>query len=292
MRYPSPPSMLIKLLLSGYLLGSVVIGQAQGENSITKNLLSLSKQSLTKQSLSKLSLPMSYHSKSLSPDTRALGERAMQAVDSISHTKAASSHFAWIYCKVMANLDLQLREMDSLDADFILKFEIAFADYFLQACIDDKNGKLSASSPWKNLFSNSSAHSLKLTIMGISAHVNGDIWQAFVNNFSGEEIRLHKKAFLNCQSSVSKVYNSFFDSVAAQSWYLQFMRAFTKGLVKNLGERIIYKWRRRQVNLAIMYFQDHERFKKRLQAVNRKKETTDQLILHRISLIIPKDGIR
>ena len=271
----------VKLLLSWYLLGSPIPGHTQNESSFTKNK--------TPESASLL-----ISSGNTVNDNRDLvfANRAIQFVDSISRSAGASSYFARIYGKVMANVELQLWGADTATVVFIRKFETGFADYFLHACIEDKNGNLSSSSEWKKLFSNPLAHPLRLTIMGISAHTNGDMWQALVNNFPEKEIRLHKKAFLAFQAAIAKVYYPFFDSIAVQSWYLKFMRFVTMGLVKNLGERIIYKWRRRQVNLAIMFYHNHERFNTRLAVVKKKKEKIDKLILYRLSLILPKNAAR
>jgi len=217
-----------------------------------------------------------------------LAKRVIHLVDSISRTSSASGHFAWIYNRVMTNVEEQIKGVDSVATAFIRKFEIAFAGYFLRACTAAEKNDLSSSSEWANLFNNPKAHSLQLTVMGISAHTNGDMWQAFVSNFPEKEIRLHKKVFLACQASIVKVYKPFFDSIAAQSGYLKMMRNLSLGLVKNLGERIIYKWRRRQVNLAILYFHDPERFRKKLAVVQRKKENIDRLLLLKLHLLLPK----
>jgi hypothetical protein len=264
-----------KLLLLSYLLSSSLSGHTQTESSFVKYQL-------------RKSTTVADSSGNTGNDNRNLlpAKSSIRRVDSISRTAGIPGHFARIYSKVMANIELQIRDADTAAAFFIQKFEIHFADYFLNACTDDKNGKLS-SSEWSNLFSNPAAHPLQLTLMGINAHTNGDIWQALVNNFPEKDIRLHKKAFLACQASIVKVLYPFYDSIAAQSWYLKFMKTVTMGLVKNLGERIIYKWRLRQVNLAILYYHDPEKFNKRLLKINRKKEKIDQLILHRLSLILP-----
>ena len=84
---------------------------------------------------------------------------------------------------------------------------------------------------------------------------------------------------LSIQSSVTKVYDQFFDTLLANNSYLKFINTFTVGFAKKVGERILYKWRRRNVNLAIMYYHNQEKFKRRLAIVNRKKEKIDQRIL-------------
>lgn len=215
-----------------------------------------------------------------------LALQALLRVDSVAQAGGTGSHFAKIYTKVMANIELQLQGVDNGTAAFIRKFENRFAEYFFIACQQHENGNLPTSSPWHNLFSNPSVHPVRSTVMGINAHTNADIWQALVNNFTGEEIRTYRKRFLSFQASIAKVYFPFYDSVALDSWYMRFMRSMTKGLVKNLGERIIYKWRVRAINLAITYFEDPEKFQRKLRLANRKKEKIDRKLISRLQMIL------
>ncbi|MEO5781809.1 MAG: hypothetical protein ABIQ07_00975, partial [Ginsengibacter sp.] len=98
-------------------------------------------------------------------------------------------------------------------------------------------------------------------LLGVNAHVNVNIWQALVTNFSEEDIRRYKKQMLAMQSSVTKVYDQFFDTLLANNSYLKFINTFTFGIAKKFGERMFYKWRSRNVKLAIMYYRNPEDLK-------------------------------
>ena len=212
-------------------------------------------------------------------NTLGFTNSSVQRVDSIGETSDSARHFCKIYSKTMKTVAFQLQDMDSGSKIFIEKFEIGFADYFLRAWNDDKKNNLSPASGWKCFFSHLNAKPWQIVLLGVNAHTNIDIWPTLVNNFSEKEIRLYKKLMLTMQSSVSKMYYQFFDTLMAQHGYLKFINSVTLGFAKKFGEQIIYKWRRRNVKLAILYYRDKKRFARRLAIVTRKKQTNDRKIL-------------
>ena len=203
----------------------------------------------------------------------------MQQVDSIAKTSEFARHFCQVYSKLMGNVELQMQDVDSNAKEFIIKFEVSFADYFLKARADDINANLSTESPWKCFFSNPTAQPWQIVLLGVNAHTNADMMQVLVDNFSEKEIRQHKKQFLAMQTSVAKVYYQFFDTLRSHNSYLRFINSFTLGIAKKFGERIVYKWRKRSVNMAIMFYKDEEKFKRRLALVNKKRQKINQRIL-------------
>ena len=204
---------------------------------------------------------------------------SIQQVDSIAHSSEMARHFCLVYSKTMKNIASQMQSMDNGAKMFINKFEIGFVDSFLNARVNNKNGNLSTASEWKCFFSNPTARPWQIVLLGVNAHTNVNIWQALVNNFSEREIRQYKKQYLALKYSVAKVYYQFFDTLMSQNSYLRFINSLTLGLAKKIGERIMFKWRRRNVNLAIMFYHDPEKFKRRLALVTRKKQKIDQRIL-------------
>ncbi len=206
---------------------------------------------------------------------------SIQKVDSIAHTTGVSAHFAKVYSTLMQNTAFQMQSMDTAGMRFVKKFEIGFADYFLNACYDAENSALSPGSEWTSFFSNPDAQPWQFVLLGVNAHINVNIWQTLVNNFSEEEIRDHKKQLLSFKNSVAKVYHPFFDELLEQNGYLRFINSLTKGSAEIFGEKLLFKWRQRQVNLAIMYYQNPKKFNKRLAVVNRKKQKIDSWILRK-----------
>ena len=261
MRSSSPMRLLTLLLFSQWLIAGECY--AQNENIITAQKLSRH--------------PFTYAN--LFNDNESNANNAILQLDSIAQTNATARPFCNVYYNSMKNIEMQIKDLDTGTKTFVQKFEKRFADYFLRACVNQKNRDISASPEWQCFFSNPDAKSWQIILLGVNAHVNVNIWQALVTNFSEEEIHFYKKPMLSIQSSVTKVYDQFFDTLLANNSYLKFINTFTVGFAKKVGERILYKWRRRNVNLAIMYYHNQEKFKRRLAIVNRKKEKIDQRIL-------------
>lgn len=209
----------------------------------------------------------------------ATADDYIQKIDSIGRSSGIPSHFGRIYRRALENLATGALEMDSATEHFIKRFENAFAASFLDACADNENGNLSPDSEWKFLFSHPEARGWQLVLLGVNVHVNIDFSQAMFNNFSEEELIRHKRQLLACKSSIAKVYSEFFDSLTTDSRYLKFVNDFTNGLAKKLGEKLIYKWRRRNINLGVLYYRNPEKFRRRMAVVKRKKQHIDRFIL-------------
>ncbi len=216
---------------------------------------------------------------------------SIQRIDSISHTESIAGHFARIYTASMGNINVQLAAMDSNVRSFIKKFEVSFINYFLDACSEFESGHLSQESVWSNYFTNPNADSWQLTLVGVNAHINGDIWKGLINNFSAGDIRKYKKKLLSFQRSIAKAFKPFFNDLMQQSSYLRFINGFTKDMARRYGEWLIYNWRLRQINLAILYYEDNEKFKRKLEIIKRKKNKIDRVILRKRKTSSSTEGL-
>jgi hypothetical protein len=205
----------------------------------------------------------------------------IEQIDSIANTNGIAKPFANIYRQIMKKINEQIQGMNSDVKIFITNFEISFAEYFLNPYFKNEQGVLSPLSEWKCFFSHPEVEPWQNVLLGVNAHTNEDIWRALADNFSEKEIRHYKKPMLLVERSIAKVYRPFFDEIMRQKKYLRFINSFTKGFAKFLGERLVYKWRKRNVNLAILYYHNPEKFKKKLAMIHRKKQKTDQIILRK-----------
>ena len=134
------------------------------------------------------------------------GNPIMQ-VDSIAHTSTIASYFCKAYSNSMKNIAMQIKNFDLGAKVFIQKFEVGFADYFLTPFYANTNGNLLNGSVWKCFYSCNQAKPWQLVLLGVNAHINGDLWQVLVDNFSEQEIRRYKREMLATQSSIAKVYD-------------------------------------------------------------------------------------
>lgn len=124
----------------------------------------------------------------------------IQAVDSIAQTKGTASVFAALYSKTMLEIEEQLKQLDFSTIRQIRKLEINFAEYFLKACHEFNNSKKTGEI-WKAYFTIANVSPIQLKLLGINAHINGDLWQALKDSFSETEIKgISKTVFLFHQS--------------------------------------------------------------------------------------------
>lgn len=200
-------------------------------------------------------------------------------VDSIANTNTIASYFCKAYSNSMKNIAMQIKGFDFGAKIFIQKFEVGFANYFLTPYYANTNGNLLNGSVWKCFYSSNQAKPWQLILLGVNAHINGDFCHVLVDNFSEQVIRRYKRKMLALQPSIVKVYDDVFDTIRSQSSYLRCINFVTLGLAKKIGERTFFKWRKRAVNLAIMYYHNPEKFKRKEVIVNKKKQKIDKQIL-------------
>ena len=214
-------------------------------------------------------------------------------LDSIAASKNTASHFASLYKSSMSNLEHDSESLDSSAQHFIRQFELQFAEYFLNACIEEKDGMLHPASAWKTYFSNSEAEGWQLALIGVNAHVNIDLHRALTDRFSLEEIKAHRKNFLVLHSAILKEFNPIFKSALSSSSYLRFVNTVSRGLGKKFGEQTLYRWRKRQVRLAILFYQNPRKYQKKFNGVIGKKARIDNMILrvtrNKQAVILPKE---
>lgn len=217
----------------------------------------------------------------------------IQQVDSVALSNGTSKHFADLYRRSMKNIEKGLESADGSTRSFVTKFEWRFAKYFLDACIAERNNTLVPSSPWKTYFSNSDAEPWQLALVGVNVHVNTDFHKALTDEFTEQEIKTHKQAMLKIQSSVLKEYDPLFQHILTRSSYLRFINTISLGLGKKFGEWTLYKWRKRQVKLAILFYRHPKKYENKLHAISRKKDKIDRKILQSIPkkkpVILPRE---
>ena len=215
----------------------------------------------------------------ISLDERVEMTNAVHQVDSIKRAEGIAKYFAIVYSVAMQNVEQKLEIADTSTKRFIRKFEFAFVKYFLSASQQYKDGNLPATSAWSCYFSQANIHPLKFILMGVNAHINGEMWQAMVAACPKRDIDEHRKQYRTFESAIAKVYTPVFDSILTKNGYIRLVNSMTNGLARIFGERVLSKWRTRSVNLAILYYTNRAKFKRRLAAVNRKKQKVDRLIL-------------
>jgi hypothetical protein len=204
--------------------------------------------------------------------------KEIQAVDSIVQTKSTASVFAALYSKTMVEIEKQLKQMDTSTINQIRKLEINFADYFLKACSEFIDSS-KADKTWSAYFATANLSPVQLQLLGINAHINGDLWQALKDSFSETEIKGISKTVFLFHQSLLYIYKDVYHDAVTQNRKIKSLHNFSLGLSEKYGKHLLSKWRKRQIKLACFYYFNQERFEKKKRTIEKKKAHIDNMII-------------
>lgn len=205
----------------------------------------------------------------------------LKKLDSIKNSSSVSRHFAGLYF-ITTNkaVDFFLGKPEK-ERMFVQRLETSFADYFFRSARAFAEGA-TVPEEWGTYFKDTSLTPLQYQLLGINAHINGDIWQALVSAFSLEEIQNGKKNYFEFNRELIRQYKEFYNWSVAENARIKLLHAATAGIDKLYGKLMLIRWRKRQLRLAILYYADKDRFNKRIETLNKKMKHIDRLILHNL----------
>jgi hypothetical protein len=205
--------------------------------------------------------------------------RLARQLDSLAKTTTVSRHFASLYLETTLIAIDFFNHAPAGEKQFIEKLEQQFAGYFFKAVTAAENDR---SPVWKIYFRDSTLSPLQYQLLGINAHINGDIWQALTSAFSLAELKLYKKSYNRFQSGLKQQFRHFYQENRNAAPITRLIDRGSAGLAVQYGTLMLSRWRKRQYRLAILHFTQPEKCRKRLAGIMRKKERLDRLILHHL----------
>lgn len=207
--------------------------------------------------------------------------RLLIKLDSISNSSSMSRHFAAIYFETTIGAVNFFSTADKRVQELIERLELRFADYFFKSVNAYRNNE-PIPEVWKTYYADSNASSLRCILHGINAHINGDIWQALTTEFSVDEIKELKPHYFTYYKGLLKDYKKIYNAALESDKKMRTIHAASLGLDKWYGKLLLARWRKRQINLAELYFLDKEKFEKRLEKLKQKKNRLDDIIRRKI----------
>ncbi len=202
-------------------------------------------------------------------------------LDSLRKENSVSRHFASIYFEATANALSYFSKKDMRTQELIARCEASFASFFFRAA-DAYHRKEKPPAEWQLYFRDSAASSLRLILYGINAHINGDIWQSLVAEFSEDEITELKPAYMEFYEELVKLYRKLYETAYDTSRKARFIHHASLGIAKPYGKWMLLRWRKRQVRLAELYFSDRAVFERKLQKNRRKMDSLNKFIRRNI----------
>jgi hypothetical protein len=199
-------------------------------------------------------------------------------LDSIRRSTSVTSYFAGLYYHTTKKAVDFYSGYDQPSHNFIQRLENNFAHLFFRSA-DSFVARRMIPYEWKTYYSHSLLTPLQYELIGINAHINGDIWQALTSGFTLAEIRDEKKTYFDFQKKLVSQYNEFYNASLNAEPKIRLLHRATLGLDLLYGKWMLKRWRKRQIRIAIEYFTDKDSFNRSLARLHRKMERIDAMIL-------------
>jgi hypothetical protein len=203
-------------------------------------------------------------------------------VDSIARSGDISSIFGALYSKTMQEIEVQLQKMDIVSVRQIRKLELNFSGYFIRACRHIKNAD-SLDKNWAAYFKTNNLSPIQLKLLGINAHINGDLWKALRDSFSENEIKDISKTVFLFHQSLLVIYKEVYHKAKAENKKINTLNTLSLGLSEKFGRHLLVKWRKRQLKLANLYYFNTTNFERLRKKTEKKKTRIDNMIIHRLA---------
>lgn len=205
----------------------------------------------------------------------------LKRLDSVAQSSSISSHFAKLYLETTTEAISFFQKEDPGKRSFIQRLEQSFASYFFNAAEAYKKGER-ISPVWQVYYEDPALKALQYELLGINAHINGDIWQALVSEFSVNEIQKNRLTFLQFQKGLTVIYQKFHEKAIEENLRIKTLNSLSFGLDRLYGKLMLKRWRKRQVRLAEWHFNEPEKLKAALLRLNRKMSRINLLILRHL----------
>jgi hypothetical protein len=202
----------------------------------------------------------------------------LDTLQQIEQTRTTARHFATLYHKAIEITNGYAHSQPGSVKNFIFGFESSFGPLFF-ASYKNYCLRQPQSFSWQPYYRDSTLNPLQYMFIGMNAHINGDMWLALKNAYVYDTLYKYKNDLIRFQ----KVYNVFFDSIYSTTRQYKKVRRLhrlTLGLDKALGRRMVLRWRKRQVALALLYYRHPAQCNRRWQRVQRKMQRFNRFALH------------
>ncbi len=203
--------------------------------------------------------------------------RQMYLLDSIGHSNSIAKHWAGTHFRLIQFAEEQFGTFDSNTQKLIRRFEAVYTQFFIDAC-NSYYLHQQIRMDWQPYFSDSNFQPIQYKLLAVNADLNGELWQALCNSFTFQEMNMLKEEFKIFKKSLSKIYRIVSDEAATQTKRIALLQILSLGSIKSIGNIYMFKWRSRQMKLALLYLSGSPDFAPLLAKVNRNRAKINSLI--------------
>lgn len=198
----------------------------------------------------------------------------LDTLQTIASTQTPARHFAQLYYQAIEITNKYAADKPDSVRHFIFGFEAAFAPVFFTSYKNyiSHTPQIPA---WEQYYKDTAMNELQYKFIGMNAHINGDMCRALKDTYCYDTLQKYKLHLIRFQ----EVLNTFFDSVyVASSEYKKLNRLhfLTIGLDRAIGKKMLLHWRKKQVQMAMLYYTNPRRFERNSKRVKRRMQRWDR----------------
>lgn len=191
--------------------------------------------------------------------------------------EGAERHFAKAYTWATRAVNQYILSLNEEDRILMQRLETEFAVYFMEGVADFKNGKPNA--VWDSYFNTPDLNEAQYFLLGINAHINGDMWKALYGHFSLGELRELEHIYRQGHTALKEVVNRVQTEIVPTNRRLRTIHTVVLGLDKPIANWMLKRWRNRQFKIALQLHQQPERGQKILKRATRKMVKMNGMII-------------
>ncbi len=200
-------------------------------------------------------------------------------LDSLGQTHSIGRHFGDLYFNFLTLVEQKLEKEDSATQKLVRHFEAVFAQFYIDACNAYMQSSKAPLAAWQTYFVDSALQYYQYYLLGTNAHLNGGLAEAIGGSYTPEQWKSIKKKYYLFNSCLNQTYRFVYSETVENNKNARLLHKMTMGLDKLVGYYLLYKWRKRQMQLMKYYFAGSPNYQKLLQKINRKKANIDDLVI-------------
>lgn len=208
------------------------------------------------------------------PAQNIYNKELLDTLHEIGATNTISAYFAKFYYNAIQQTNQYAVSKPENVKRFIFGFESSFGHIF---CAAHRNymAHQHITLSWQDYYRCDTLNEIQYQFMGMNAHINGDMHKGLIEKYSYDTLKKYKRELISFQ----KALNVFFDSIYITTYKYKWLRKLhhlSFGMDKWLGRRMVLHWRKRQINLALLYYRNPAHYERRLNSVQRIMRRWDE----------------
>jgi hypothetical protein len=199
-------------------------------------------------------------------------------LDSISRSEGIERHFAQVYVWATYAADKYISTLPDTPQILMIRLQENFAGLFYDGISDAITGK--KNDVWMTYFKEKNLTPMQYRLLGTSNHINGDSWKVLTSSFTKEELYIIAPYYHHCTTELMSVLDSLHLYGIDHSRRMKLLHQISLGLDKPVAKKMLTKWRARQFEIALQYFDQPHSFEKLHLKTENKRIRMQRRIIH------------